>query len=713
MQPRMLARALSYFFLSVGVTVTTATLSAQTNALDSKNPFAAASRLPFEAPDFAAIRDEHFQPAMLAGMAQQLAEAAAIADQSAAPSFDNTIVAMERSGEILTRVSRVFSNMSSAHSNPTIQKIQLEMAPRLAAHSDNILLNRKLFARVQKLYDGRDSLQLNEEQQQLLKETYDRFVRAGAMLTDEQQQEIRAINERLSSISTQFQNNLLAITKEQAILVDSVAELEGMNEGAVAAAAKAATDKGAAGKYLLNITNTTRQPLLVSLKNRGLRQRVWEASAFRGLGRNGGIDNRPLVLELAKLRAQKAVLLGFPSHAHYALQPQMAKNPTAAMTMLTNMVPAVVNKTKQESASIAEMMKADGIDDSVQPWDWEYYAEKVRQAKFDVDESQVKPYLELDSVLKNGVFFTMNRLFGIKFEERFDLPVYHPDVRVFNVFNEDGSQIGLFYADYFARESKRGGAWMSSFVAQSGLLQQKPVIVNVMNIPKPVEGQPALLTFDEATTMFHEMGHAVHGLFSEVNYPSLAGTAVPRDFVEFPSTFQEDWAIHPEVLRNYAKHYETGEVLPEELLSRVLKANKFNQGFDTLEYLSAALLDLEWHAINPDQVPADVENFEASVLGKHGVDLAAVPPRYKTAFFAHVWPGGYSASYYAYMWSEVLAADSFGLVKDRGGLNRQNGERFRRTILSRGGSREPMSLYTDFADREPAVDGLLIRRGLK
>ncbi len=492
-----------------------------------------------------------------------------------------------------------------------------------------------------------------------------------------------------------------------------MAELDGLSEGALAAAAKAAADNGAPGKYLLNITNTTRQPLLVSLKNRALRQRVWEASAFRGLGRNGGIDNRPLVLELAKLRAQKAVLLGFPSHAHYALQPQMAKNPVAAMNMLTNMVPAVVNKTKQESASIAEMMKADGINDTVQPWDWEYYAEKVRQAKFDVDESQVKPYLELDSVLKNGVFFTMNRLFGIKFEERFDLPVYHPDVRVFNVYNEDGSQIGLFYADYFARDSKRGGAWMSSFVAQSGLLQQKPVIVNVMNIPKPVEGQPGLLTFDEATTMFHEMGHAVHGLFSDVNYPLLAGTAVPRDFVEFPSTFQEDWAIHPEVLRNYAKHYQTGEVLPEELLSRVLKANKFNQGFDTLEYLSAALLDLEWHAISPDQVPADVENFEASVLGKHGVDLAAVPPRYKTAFFAHVWPGGYSASYYAYMWSEVLAADSFALVKDRGGLSRENGEKFRRTILSRGGSREPMSLYTDFADREPAVDGLLIRRGLK
>ncbi len=688
-------------------------MHAQTPEFNSDNPFYAPSTLPFETPDFSAIEDHHFQPALEAGIQQQHEQILKIANNEAEPTFENTLVPMEQSGEILTRVSRVFFNKASAHTNPTIQKIQMEIAPKLAAHSDNILLNRKLFARVQKLVDEQDSLELDPEQQQLLKEIHEDFIRAGAQLNDDEQVRIRAINEQMSSLSTKFQENLLAITKERSVLVDSAKELDGLSEAQIAAAAKAADERGETGKYLLSITNTTRQPVLISLKNRELRQRVWEASAYRGMGLDGGIDNRDLVLQLCKLRAEKASILGYGSFAHYALEPQMSKNPVAATSMLTDMVPAVVEKAKQESAEIAAVMKAEGIEGEVQPWDWEHYAEKVRMAKYDVDENQVKPYLELDSVLKNGVFYTMNRLFGISFNERFDIPVYHPDVRVFDVLDEDGSQIGLFIADYFARDSKRGGAWMSSFVAQSNLLNQKPVIVNVMNIPKPVEGEPALLSFDHVSTMFHEMGHAVHGLFSDVEYPSLAGTSVPRDFVEFPSTFQEDWTIEPEVLQNYAKHYETGEVLPMELLERIIEAKNFNQGFDTLEYISAALLDLEWHALAPENVPVDVDSFEASVLAKHGVNLNEVPPRYKSAFFAHVWPGGYSASYYAYMWSEVLAADSFALVQAQGGLSRESGDRFRETILSRGGSREPMTLYVDFTGREPSVDGLLIRRGLK
>ncbi|MBL8891273.1 MAG: M3 family metallopeptidase [Planctomycetaceae bacterium] len=678
-----------------------------------ENPFFQPSSLPFGAPDFSKITEAHFRPAFEKGMAEQMTEMQAIADSSEAPTFVNTIEAMERSGEVLTRVQRVFFNLSSAHSSPEIQKIQVELSPKLAAHSDNILLNRKLFARVQSLWEQKDQLALDSEQQRLLKDTYERFVRAGAQLTEEQQIRVRAINERASSLSTEYQNNLLAITKERSVLVDDESLLQGMSPDQIAAAAQQAKARGQAGKWLLTITNTTRQPILASLQNRELRQRVWEASAYRGLGRDGGIDNRAIVLELANLRAEKAKILGYTNHAAYALEQSMAKDPAAAIKMLADMVPAVVQKATEESTAIAELMQADGIDDQVQPWDWEYYAEKVRQRKYDLDDAQVRQYFLLDNVLKNGVFYTMNRLFGVEFKERFDIPVYHEDVRVFDVIDADGTAIGLFYADYFERETKRGGAWMSSFVGQSGLLGSKPVIVNVMNIPKPAEGAPALISFDHASTMFHEMGHAVHGLFSDVKYPSLAGTSVPRDFVEFPSTFQEDFAIHPEVLKNYAKHHTTGEVLPAALLEKMVAAKTFNQGYDTLEYLSSALLDLEWHSLSPNEIPADMEQFEAEVLQRRGVYLNAVPPRYKTAFFAHVWPGGYSASYYAYMWSEVLAADSFAWVRDTKGLSRESGDRFRSTVLSRGGSVDPMEQYRNFIGREPKVDGLLIRRGLK
>lgn len=694
----------------------TVPVQAESISLDadsSENPFSAPSPLPFHTPPFDQIRAEHYQSSFLEGMKQQLQEMEVIANQTDAPTFDNTIVAMERSGALLTRVRNVFSNMTSAHTNESLQNIQTELAPLQAAHSDNILLNRKLFARVESLFETQDNLALNEEQKEVLKQHYESFVRAGARLSEDQQIRIRSLNEQLSTLETKFEDNLLAITKERAVVVSDVAELDGMSPADITAAAEGAKARGLDGKYLLQITNTTRVPILTSLNNRALRQRVWEASAFRGLGRDGSLDNRPLVLEIAQLRAERAKLLGFANHAAFKLQNQMAETPEAARKMLTDLVPGVLARVEEEAKDLEAMIKESGQDHPLAPWDWEYYSEKVRLARFQVDESAVKPYFELDSVLKNGVFFTMNKLYGIEFRERRDLPVYHPDVRVFDVLDKDGSQIGLYYADFFKRDSKRGGAWMSSFVDQSELLNEKPVIVNVLNIPRPADGEPALISFDNVTTMFHEMGHALHGMFSDVTYPSVSGTATPRDFVEFPSTFEEDWAIQPAILSNYARHHKTGEPIPKELLDKVIRASKFNQGFDTLEYLNAALLDLDWHSLTSEEIPSDVEAFEDAAMKKYGVAGVPVPPRYRTAYFAHIWPGGYSSSYYAYLWSEVLAADAFAWMQANGGLTRENGQRFRDTILSVGGSREPMEAYKSFRGSEPSVDALLIRRGLK
>ncbi|MGV3485481.1 MAG: M3 family metallopeptidase [Planctomycetaceae bacterium] len=678
------------------------------------------SSLPYSAPDFAAVKTELFLPAFKAAMEAQLEEIRVIADQTEPASFENTLTAMERSGSALKRVQAVFFHLAGADTTPQIQEIEAEISPQLAAHSDDIYLNGQLFSRIDHLWQQREKLDLNEEQSRLLKETYESFVRAGARLSKEQQARVREINERLSSLSTQFQTNLLAVTKERSVVVDQASQLEGMSTAEIAAAKEAAKAKGLDDKYLLSITNTTRQPVLVSLKDRSLRKRVWEASAYRAQGQEGGIDNRPLVLELASLRAERAKLLGYANHAAFTLENQMAAKPDAAFEMLRDLVPQVVAKAKQEAEAIEALMRKDGIEEAVQPWDWEYYAEKVRQEKYQVDESLVKPYFELESVLKNGVFFTMNQLYGIEFRERKDLPVYHPTVRVFDVLDASGNAFGLFYADYYERDSKRGGAWMDALISQSKLLDQAPVIVNVMNIPRPADGQPTLISLDNVTTMFHEMGHAVHGLFSAVTYPTLSGTNVPRDFVEFPSTFHEDWAIDPKVLKNFAKHHQTGEVIPDELLKKSIEASKFNQGFDTLEYLAAALLDLSWHTLAPGDAAAlaagpaaTVEDFEAKSLAEYDVDFAPVPPRYKSPYFAHVWSGGYSAGYYAYLWSEVLAADAFAHMKATGGLTAANGDAFRKAILSKGGSREVMQQYIDFRGQKPAVDALLKRRGLR
>jgi peptidyl-dipeptidase Dcp len=681
--------------------------------MDDSNPFFAPSSLPFHAPDFAAVKVEHFMPAFEEGMRQQLAQMDEIANQAAPPTLDNTLIAMERSGEVLDRVAPVFFHLSGAYTNDAIQKLEEEIAPKLASHSDNIYLNPKLFQRVETLWKGREQGNWSEEQKRLVEKYYENFVRAGARLTADQQARIRAINEELSTLTTQFQNNLLAVAKERSLLIEDVSKLEGLSASDLSSAKQGAAARGHEGKYLLSMQNTTRQPVLTSLKNRETRKAVWLASANRAMGEAGGIDNRPIVLKLAKLRAERAKLLGYVNHAAYTLENQMAENPQAAFKMLQDLVPGVMAKARIESEKILEAMRADGIDGPVEPWDWEYYAERVRARDYSVDETAVKPYFEMESVLQNGVFYAYGKLYGISFRERKDLPVWDPTVRVFDVIDIGGKTIGLFYADYYHRENKRGGAWMDAFVSQSRLRGHQPVVVNCMNIPQPAPGTPTLLTLDEVTTMFHELGHGVHGLFSSVEYPLLSGTNVPRDYVEFPSTVHEDWAIDPEILAHYARHYLTGETIPKDLLAKAIAASKFNKGYETLEYMAAALVDLGWHSLTEEQIPSDVESFEKELLNRFGVDFAPVPPRYRSSYFAHVWSGGYSAGYYAYLWSEVLAADAFAAWKERGGLKQSNGQDFRQAILSRGDSRDVMQQYIDFRGQKPTVDALLIRRGLK
>ena len=680
-------------------------------AQQQDNPLMTESSLTYGAPDFRVIDDAHFMPAFEQGIAEQAAEIDAIAKNTAPATFENTLVAMEKSGALLTRASRVFFNLVGTDSTPERRELQKQLAPKLAAHADNINLNSALFERVEALYNQRDTLNLDAESLRLLEQTYTRFVRAGAMLNESDKAKIRKINEEHSTLTTQFSQNLLAESSNIAVVVEDEAELAGLSESQIKTAAEAASAAGHEGKYLISITNTTRQPVLASLENRALRQRVWEASAYRA--QSGEFDNTEIIKRLAELRAQKAALLGYENWASYSLEPQMAGTPEAVFDMLGSMVPAVVENVKKEAADIQQIIDSQGNDFTVQPWDWAYYAEKVRQARYDLDENEVKQYFEFNRVLKDGVFFTMNRLFGIRFEPRPDLPVYHPDVEAYELFDVDGKSLAIFYADYFARKGKRGGAWMSSFVGQSKLLEQKPVVVNVMNIQKAPEGEPTLVSYDNVTTMFHELGHGLHGMFSDVTYPSLAGTSVSRDFVEFPSTFQEDWAAYPEVIANYAKHYQTGEPIPAELLEKVIRSRTFNMGYDTLEYMAAALLDMEWHTLSADSVPEDITAFEDEALAKHGAALSYVPPRYKSAFFAHSMGGGYSAGYYAYMWSEILAADAFAFVQDNGGLTLENGMKYRKHILSVGNSRPPMESYKAFRGREPSTDALLIRRGLK
>jgi peptidyl-dipeptidase Dcp len=687
---------------------TAQSISAQ--AQQATNPLLEKSTLQYETPDFAVIKDEHFLPAFNQGMAQQMAQVQDIINNTAPTTFENTIVALEQSGELLTRASSIFYNLAGSSSNPARRELQKELAPKLAAHRDNIFLNDALFKKVATLFEKTDSLALTAQETRLLDVYYKRFVRSGAQLNDEQKQQIRDINSSLSTLTTQFSQNLLALSKSNVVIVKDQKELAGLSAGQIEQFANAAAEAGHEGQYLIKITNTTRQPVLASLQNRDLREKVWRASSERAL--DGEFSNRDIVAQLVKLRAQKAKLLGYNSWAEFGLESQMAKKPQAVFDMFASMVPRLTQNVALEAADIQEKINASAEQFELKPWDWLYYAEQVRQDKFNLDEKAVKEYFEFNRVLEDGVFFTMNRLYGITFKPRNDLPVYHPDVKAYEVFDANGESLAIFFADYFAREGKRGGAWMSSFVKQSGLHGQKPVVVNVMNIQKGAKGEPTLISYDETTTMFHELGHGLHGMLSKVKYPTLSGTSVSRDFVEFPSTFEEDWAMHPEVIANYAKHYQTSEPIPDELLEKVIKSRSFNQGFDTLEYVSAALLDMEWHSLPADAPLQDIEKFEQDVLTKHGVNVPFVPPRYKSAFFSHSMGGGYSAGYYAYMWSEILAADAFAYVQEQGGLKRELGDKYRKEILEVGNSRDLMESFKAFRGQEPDTSALLKRRGL-
>ena len=677
------------------------------------NPLFTESSLPFGYPAFDQIRDEHFVPAFERGMAQELAEVDVIASNPAAPMFENTLVALERSGRLLTRVEAVFGNLANANTNPERQSIQRTMAPRLAAHGDAIRLNPELFARIDSLYEARESLGLDAESKRLLWRYHRDFVRAGARLGDAEKARLRALNAELATLSTTFRQNVLKERDALSIVFDTREELAGMSEDEIAAAAAAAKAAGQEGKFVIALVNTTGQPPLAVLKNRSARERIMAASLARG-SRGGEYDNRAIVAAMARKRAERAALLGYPTHAAYQLEDQTVGSVDRLNKLLAQLAPPAVANARQEAADMQAIVDAEQDGFTLGAADWDFYAEKVRAARYDFDESQLKPYYEFNHVLVDGVFFAAKKLYGLTFKERHDLPVYEPSVRVFDVFEADGSPLAIFLMDPYARANKNGGAWMSAYVSQSRLLGTRPVIANHLNIPKPAAGQPTLLTHDEVKTAFHEFGHALHGMFSAVKYPRFAGTKVPRDFVEFPSQVNEMWAVWPEVLANYAKHHETGASLPRELLDKVKAAEKFNQGYKTTEYLAATLLDQAWHQVGAGIIPeADgVLEFEAAALKRYHVDFAPVPPRYRSTYFSHTFAGGYSAGYYSYIWSEVLDASSVEWMKEHGGLTRQNGDHFRRTLLSRGGSEDALTLFRDFTGGEPDIAPLLERRGL-
>ena len=699
--------------LAAVLVLTVCALQAQpTETPARQNPLFTASPLPFLAPPFDQIKNSDYQPAIEEGMKVQLSEIAAIANSPDAPTFANTIEPMERSGALLTRASKVFFNLTQSNTNDDMQKIEAEESPKLAAHQDAIFMNPKLYARVKSLYDRRASSGLDAESQFLIERYYKFFVRAGAQLNEADQATLRALNQEESTLTTKFREHVLADTDASAIVVDTKAELAGLSDSDIAAAADRAKERKLEGKYVLTLQNTTQQPALTSLQNRDVRERLFNASVQRG-NHGGPNDTKAIVTRLAQLRAQRAKLLGYPTYAAFSLDDQMAKTPENAVKLLSDLVPASTAKARAEAAKMQKVIDAEKGGFQLGPQDWELYSEKVRKAEYDLDEAQVRPYFELNNVLQNGVFYAANQLYGLTFKERHDIPVYQPDVRVFEVFDADGKSMALYYGDYFSRSNKSGGAWMDSFVDQSGLIGTKPVVFNVTNFTKPAPGQPALLTFDNVTTIFHEFGHALHGMLSNVKYPTLAGTNVPRDFVEFPSQFNEHWALEPTVFANYAKHYQTGKPMPQALVDRIKKSRTFNQGYATTEYLAAALLDMAWHTQAPGAEQADVNVFEPAALKRFKIAMTAVPPRYHTTYFSHIWGGGYSAGYYAYLWSELIDDDAYYWFKEHGGMTRANGQRFRDMILSRGGTQDEAAMYRAFRGRDPIVEPLLIERGLK
>jgi peptidyl-dipeptidase Dcp len=682
-----------------------------TTELTPDNPFAKPSELPYGLPPFDRITEDDYTPAFEAGLAEHTAEIEAIAANPEPASFENTIVALERSGRLLNRVSSVFFNLTSSDTNSVLQDLQARLAPKLAAHNDAIRLNPELYGRVRDLFERRESLGLDAESAWLLERVHTDFQRAGAGLPEKDQQRLRALNEELSTLSTRFQENLLRDTNDLAVLVDDPAELAGLSADAIAAAGEAANARGHAGQYLLNLSLPTSQPLLASLENRALRERLFTASISRG-NRGNDNDNTAVLTRIAGLRAERAALLGYPHHAAYVISDETARTSEAAVGLLERLAPAAVANAKRDAEELKRYLETDIPGATLEPWDWAFYGERVRKARYDIDEATLRPYFELDRVLADGVFFAANQLYGLTFTERQDLPKYHPELRVFEVFDADGAPLGLFLGDYYTRDSKRGGAWMNTFVDQSDLLGERPVVVNNLNIARPPEGEPTLLTFDEVVTAFHEFGHAVHALLSAVRYPTFSGTNVPRDFVEYPSQVNEMWMLWPEVLANYAKHHETGEPLPQRLVDRLQESAQYGQGYATTEYLAAALLDQAWHGISTDDDISDVARFEAAALEKAGVALRVVPPRYRSTYFAHIFSGGYSAGYYSYIWSEVLDADTVEWFKENGGLARANGDHFRRELLSRGGSVDSMIAFRTFRGRDPEITPLLKRRGL-
>ncbi|MGE9552040.1 peptidyl-dipeptidase Dcp [Erwinia amylovora] len=676
------------------------------------NPFSQQSTLPFQAPPFDKISESDYRPALEEGMQLKRAEVQRIADNPDAPTFENTYQALELSGQMLKRVVAVFSAMTSANTSDTLQALDEEMSPKLTALEDDIKLNATLFDRLNTVWQQRENLKLDAESLRLVEVTWQSFQLAGASLDEDQKARLKVLNQQAASLSTQFTNRLLAATKSGGFCVEDPALLAGLSEAELSAASQAAGEKGLQGKWLLALQNTTQQPVLQDLSNRQTREALFSI-AWNRAEKNDDSDTRNLITQLASVRARQAQLLGFDSYAQWSLQDQMAKTPQAALNFMREIVPAATDRAMREAAEIQQLIDRQNGGFNLAPWDWLFYAGQVRKAKYDLDDSQIKPYFEINSVLENGVFYAATQLFGITFRPRSDLPVYHPDVNVYEIVDSNGEPMALFYTDFFKRDNKGGGAWMGNFVAQSTLLEAKPVIYNVCNYSKPVAGQPALISWDDVITLFHEFGHTLHGLFAEQRYPGLSGTSTPRDFVEFPSQCNEHWASDAQVFKNFARHYQSGEAMPTDLHEKIIKASKFNKGYDMTELLAAALLDMHWHSLSAGELEQDVDSVEKSALQAERIDLAAVPPRYRSSYFSHIWGGGYAAGYYAYLWTQMLADDGFEWFRERGGLTRENGQIYREKILSRGNSEDLKKLYSEWRGHDPEIEPMLINRGLK
>jgi len=696
---------------AVLVFLTSVASAVQPAAAGRTNPLLAPSALPFQAPPFDKITEADFQPALEQGMKEQRAEVEKIADNSEPPTLENTLVALEKSGQLLTRVYLVFNALSSANTTPGLQKLREEEAPKLAAHRDAIFLNDKLFQRIEAIYGKRAELKLDPESLRLVEYDYQQFVHAGARLSAADKATLKRLNERDAALSAKFANQLLAAAKSGALVVSDKGELAGLSQGDLDAAAQDAKARGLQGKWLIPLQNTTQQPDLAILTKRSTRAKLFENSWLRA-ERGDANDTRATITELAELRAAKAKLLGFATYAAWRLEDQMARTPGAVEQFLGKLVPPASGNARREAAGIQGTIDAQHGGFKLEPWDWEFYADQVRKAKYDLDQAELEPYFELDRVLRDGVFYAAHELYGVTFKERHDLPVYDPDVRVFEVSDADGSPLALFYCDYFKRDNKSGGAWMDNFVGQSKLLGTKPVVYNVGNFTKPAPGQPALLSWDDVTTVFHEFGHALHGMFANQEYPTLSGTNVARDFVEFPSQINEHWALDPKVLAHYAINVKTGKPMPQELVDKIKRAATFNQGYALTELLAAAQLDMQWHTLAAGAPKPDVDAFEAAALKATGTDLLQVPPRYRSSYFLHIWSNDYAAGYYAYLWAEMLDDDAYAWFVDNGGLTRANGGRFRAMILSRGNTEDLATMYRAFRGRDPEIAPMLANRGL-